>query len=271
MNKADLHVHTEVSDCSEQTEDILKQAKEIGLTHIAFTDHDTTQCANEHRKLALKYGIKAVPGVEMSAWDEESKKKVHILGYGYGETGRIEAIGSETLKKRDANCRRQIEILTVLGYDVPVEEVEKLAGRCIYKQHILKWLYDSGQSEALFGNIARNIFKNEGPCDFDIAYPDAEEVVKAIRADGGHPVLAHPGQQDVFHLIPKLVKAGLQGIEYNHPSHGEAERAKVKEAAEAFGLIMTGGSDYHGIYEKEERSLGSFLAPDEGIYNIFRQ
>lgn len=269
MYRADLHVHTEVSDGSERTEDILKRAREIGLTHIAFTDHDTTQCDNEHMKLALSYGIMAVPAVEMSAWDEESKKKVHILGYGYREVSHIEAIGSETLKQRDANCRKQIHILTELGYELPIQEVEKLAGRCIYKQHILKWLYASGQSEALFGDIARNIFKNGGPCDFDIPYPDAAEVVKAIRADGGQPVLAHPGQQDVFHLIPKLVKAGLEGLEYNHHSHGEAERAKAQAAAEAFGLFMTGGSDYHGIYEKDEWPLGCFMSPDEGVGKIF--
>lgn len=265
MYKADLHVHTEVSDCSERTEDILRTAKEIGLTHIAFTDHDTTACAKEHVELAKQYGITAIPAVEMSAFDEAAGKKVHILGYGYREGSRIEAIGSETLKKRDANCRKQIKILQELGYHIPLEEVEKRAGACIYKQHILKWLYDSGQSEELFGDISKHIFKNGGPCDFDISYPDAVEVIKAIKADGASAVLAHPGQQDVFHLIPKFAEAGLDGMEYNHHSHKEEDKARVKKEAGKYGLFLTGGSDYHGIYEKGETKLGSYLAPEESI------
>lgn len=269
MFRADLHVHTEISDCSMQTGEILSKAKEIGLTHIAFTDHDTTRCAAEQVKLAKSYGITAVTAVEMSAWDEESQKKVHILGYGYQKSARIEAIGKETLKKRDSNCKKQIEILKTLGYQIAQGDVEQLSAGCMYKQHILKYLLDSGQSEALFGKIYSSIFKNDGPCDFDIGYPDAAEVVKAIKADGGWAVLAHPGQQEVFQLVPRLVEAGLDGIECNHHAHGNTERKKAIESAREFGLFVTGGSDFHGIYEQGERALGSELAPLESkiIFN----
>ena len=79
MYLADLHVHTNVSDCSMSAENILKKAKKSGITHIAFTDHDTTQCAFEHQRLAAEFGIQAIPAVEMSAYDYEGKRKVHIL------------------------------------------------------------------------------------------------------------------------------------------------------------------------------------------------
>ena len=265
---ADLHVHTTVSDCSMGVETIIREAKRIGLTHIAFTDHDTAEQAWEHKEMAEANGLKATVGVEMSAYDFENARKVHILGYAYKTTEHIEAIGAETLRKRHANCLRQMAILEELGYHVPPEEVAKLAGRTIYKQHILDYLLRTGQSEMLFGDVYRRIFKNGGPCDFDIVYPRAEDCIRAIKADGGLAVLAHPGQMDNFSAIPRLIAAGLDGIEYNHHSHSEADKQKVAdicaqaETLEGKKLFMTGGSDFHGRYEKTAAALGAYPAPE---------
>lgn len=269
MYLADLHVHTSVSDCSLTAEAVLEKAKNEGLTHIAFTDHDTTQLAQEHIKLAQQYGIRAIAGVEMSAYDYERKRKVHILGYRYQRTEHIEAIGKETLKKRNANCLKQISILNTLGYQVPVEEVKKLAGSCIYKQHILDYLVQTEQSLELFGKIYQTVFKNAGPCDFDIEYPSALDAVRAIKADGGLAVLAHPGQLGNFPMIPELVQAGLDGIEYNHPSHSLEDKKKVAEAAKIYGLFLTGGSDFHGRYEKTICHLGEYSAPESSAEILF--
>lgn len=265
MYLADLHVHSSVSDCSMDAESILKEAEKAGITHLAFTDHDTTEQAWEHVELAKEYGIRAVTGVEMSAYDYRKDRKVHILGYGYTKTKYIEQIGGETLRKRNENCLKQIAILNELGYRIPVEEVEKLAGRCIYKQHILDYLLKTGQSKTLFGDIYKNSFKNGGPCDFDIEYPDAEDCVRAIKADGGLAVLAHPGQMGNYSAIHRLVEAGLDGIEYNHPSHSAADRKRVEEYAKSYSLFLTGGSDFHGRYEKTQSSLGEYPAPESSL------
>lgn len=266
MYQADLHVHSSVSDCSMRAEEILEEARRRGITHLAFTDHDTTEKAFEHVKLAETYGICAVPGVEMSAYDYRNNRKVHILGYGYKEVEYIEQIGRDTLKKRNANCEKQIEILNRLGYDVPLDEVKKLAGKCIYKQHILDYLVKTGQTDVMFGTIYRTIFKNGGPCDFDIAYPDAEDAVRAIKAAGGRAVLAHPGQQNNYSLIPRLVEAGLDGIEYNHPSHSNADKRQVREYADRYSLFLTGGSDFHGRYENTVSELGQYPAPENSRF-----
>lgn len=257
MYAADLHVHTRVSDGSMTAAEILAMARAKGVTHIAFTDHDTTKQSEDHKRLAAAYGIQAIRAVEMSAYDYESRKKVHILGYGYKHTEAIEKIGRATLKKRDENCRRQIGILNKLGFRVPEDAVKHLADDCVYKQHILDYLLKTGQSEALFGDIYWNIFKNGGPCDFDIEYPRAEDTVRAICRDGGFAVLAHPGQQDNFSVIPGLVAAGLSGIEWNHPSNDEEDRKKAAVYAGEYGLFLTGGSDFHGRYEREGADLGT--------------
>lgn len=262
MYLADLHVHTKVSDCSEDIATILNLAKEQGITHIAFTDHDTTKMSAEHVSRADAHGITAIPAVEMSACDYERKVKAHILGYGYITTSHIEKIGAETLKKRNENCLKQIGILKSIGYKIDENEIRKMAGDCIYKQHILAYLLKTGQTYAIFSDVYQNIFKNGGPCDFDIIYPDPVDCVKAICADGGTAVLAHPGQQNNFYLLSQLVEAGLKGIEYNHPSHGEAERKQVEEMALEYDLFLTGGSDFHGTYEKTQKKLGEYPAPE---------
>lgn len=85
----------------------------------------------------------------------------------------------------------------------------------------------------------------------------------AIRADGGYAVLAHPGQQQNFGLVPALVDAGLAGLELWHPSNSEADRARIRELAARHGLFCTGGSDFHGAYEAGRDRLGAFLAPED--------
>lgn len=269
MYLADLHVHTNISDGSETAETILKEAKKKGITHIAFTDHDTTKNASKHQELAGDYGIEAVTAVELSAYDFDGGKKVHVLGYGYSDGVHIEALGRETLARRNSNCLKQIEILESLGYRMEVEEIQALAGDCIYKQHILEYLVRTGQSETLFGAVYQEIFKNGGACDFDITYPSAEEAVRAVKADGGAAVLAHPGQQGNFDLVRQLTRAGLDGIEWNHPSHTDVHKRLAEDTAKEYGLLLTGGSDYHGRYERQCASLGAYPAHESSRELIF--
>lgn len=265
MYFADLHVHTNISDCSEPALQILKDAKQIGLTHIAFTDHDTTKDAEKHQKLAQSLGIHAVVGVEMSAYDFKGQKKVHILGYGYSQSRNIEQIGKETRKRRQKNCLRQMDILEHLGYRIDRAKVQELAKGCIYKQHILYYLVMTGQEDELFGRVYQELFKHGGPCDFDIVYPAASDVVKAIKGDGGTAVLAHPGQQGNYDIIGSLAKSGLDGIEWNHPSHNGKCREMSRQAADEYGLFLTGGSDFHGRYENGSGALGKHPAHETSV------
>ena len=172
--------------------------------------------------------------------------------------------------RRHGNSLRKIEILRELGYKITEEDVRRYAGKYIYKQHILKYLVDSGQEDELFGKVYYTLFKQNGPCDFDITYVDAVEAVQAINADGGKAVLAHPGQQDNFSMIPQLKEAGLWGIELLHPMHNQADREKVLAEAERFGLYCTGGSDYHGTYTKTIHELGHY-SPAEATVRLLTE
>ncbi|MDR1183475.1 MAG: PHP domain-containing protein, partial [Coriobacteriales bacterium] len=118
----------------------------------------------------------------------------------------------------------------------------------LYKQHVMAALTEHPYGSDVYAELYHRLFKQGGICARDIPYVDAREAVEAVRQDGGIAVLAHPGQQGVYDLVPSLVDAGLEGIEKYHPAHNEGDWRRVDQLAQAFDLIRTGGSDYHGAY-----------------------
>ena len=262
--KADLHVHSVQSDGSLTRREILLRAQALGITHLAFTEHDDTRFAAAAQALGRSFGVTVLPAVEISAFDEALGRRAHILGYLYTRTAAIEAVCAPVLRRRHENCLRQLAVLAQHGYRITPDDVLPYAqGGTLYKQHLLQYLVDSGQSEALFGEVYRRFFAPGGLCAHRIDYPDARAAVAAIRADGGYAVLAHPGQQQNFALVPALAAAGLSGIELNHPSNSEEDRRRVRALCAQHGLFCTGGSDFHGAYETGRDQLGAFLAPDD--------
>lgn len=260
--KADLHIHSTLSDGSDTRKEILEKARLQGIDIISFTEHDSVAEFESGLALAKEYGITAIPGVEISAFDFTTGKKAHILGLGYKTGEHITALCEPLLARRHKNSLIKIEILQEMGYKITAEDVWKYASKYIYKQHILKYLVDSGQEDEMFGKVYYTLFKQNGPCDFDIRYVDAQKAVQAIVADGGKAILAHPAQQDNFDMLPALKEAGLWGIELLHPVHTAADMQRTAAAATKFGLYCTGGSDYHGTYTKTIHTMGAY-SPNE--------
>ena len=256
MINADLHLHSTFSDGSEPVEKLIVMAKCAGLTHIAFTDHDMLSHNAYAAVCGKKAGITVVPGIEISAYDKDSGKKAHILGYGIKSGKNVEALCEPTRRRRNENCLRQIRILRENGY--PIKESTFSAYDCIFKQQIMNYLVQNGVAESLFGDFYRAIFKNGGICDFDIEYADVYAAVRAVTEDGGIAVLAHPGQQQNFDLIEKLLPYGLAGAELNHPANSQEDKEKIAAICEQHELFVTGGSDYHGIYEAGRIAVGDF-------------
>ncbi|MDR2106852.1 MAG: PHP domain-containing protein, partial [Coriobacteriales bacterium] len=249
---ADLHVHTTVSDGSESFEQVLRAARGLGLTHVAFTNHDTLAGIPFALSLQKRFGVVVTGGIEISGWDAKAQRKVHVLGYGF-ETDNAPAIRGlcdPVLERRRTNTLWQIEQLERCGFAIDRSAIQALArdSTSLYKQHVMATLTREPYGSDGYVALSRRLFGPGGICARDIPYVDAREAVWAIRQDGGIAVLAHPGQQGVFDLVGQLVDAGLEGIEKYHPSHGVADWQRVDELARAYGLIRTGGSDYHGAY-----------------------
>lgn len=247
----DLHVHSTTSDGSDTFAQVLEQARSRGVARLAFTNHDTTAGLAEAREQGERVGVEVIGGIEVSAYDFERGRKVHILGLGIEEGApALAALCGPLLERRNANSLWQLDRLVEAGYDVDVNRAMELAraSTCLYKQHMMAALTDDPYPSAGYRALYRSLFKDGGICDRDIAYVDARDAVRAIVEDGGLAVLAHPGQLDSYDLVPALVACGLGGIERFHPDHTPKDHKRCADLAERHNLACTGGSDYHGTF-----------------------
>lgn len=261
MLKADLHIHSTVSDGSMSIAEIIEEAVNRRLNAISITDHDTlSQVAQTPRDGR----IKIIPGLEISAVDKKNDLRVHILGYHIQSPETVEKLTQPLLEARHQNTMRQIAILKEHGYEIDIGKLQPADGKYLYKQHVMDYLVSTGQATEMFGGFYKKTFKNNGICHFDITYIDAFEAVETIKKAGGYAVLAHPGQQHNFYLIPDLVRHGLDGLECNHHTHKDLDRLTVREYAKRFGLFMTGGSDFHGKYEPQDEGIGDIISDESG-------
>ena len=261
--KADLHVHSSYSDGSDTVEEVLQAAKNKGVTHISFVDHDTIKGLPEILELGKKYGIKVIPGIEISAFDFKRKRKVHILGYSYNlEAKHIQSLCQIVAERRQAHSLWQIAQIKAAGYQLNEEDIMETAkpSDTIYKQHIMKHLTNEAYSSSAYKQLYKILFKGDGIASGDIEYIDVFDAVRAIVADGGLAVVAHPGQLDSYDLIPELVEIGLGGIERNHFDHSAEDCHRVEALSNKYQLVMTGGSDYHGHYGKSIQ-VGEIVSP----------
>lgn len=272
----DLHAHSAFSDGSQTVSELIAEARERGLAGIAVVDHDSLRQLSSVRAEARAAGFPVLAGVEVSCIDATSGRKVHILVYGLEATpdgcGPLERIVDETLALRCANSLWQAWTLeragvAPCGHPATVASVLEVshASTGFYKQHIMQALTGLCYRDAEYQRIYRRLFKGGGIVERDIPlYPEVIEAVRAAREQGGIPVLAHPQQMNSWDAVPALVAAGLMGIEAFHPDNDDAASARCFELARRFGLICTGGSDYHGRYGAPVCMGERFITPGEG-------
>lgn len=261
--KADLHVHTDISDGSLNLTETLKLAKKNNIMHLGITNHDTVKGLSEAVIKGREEGVKVIPGIEISAYDFESGKKVHILGFNFDIEGKnIKKLCNPILERRNINSIWQINRLISNGYKINIENILSRAKNSgiIYKQHIMAELTDAPYADKEYTVLYKQLFKGGGICDRDIEYAAAEAAVRAIKEDGGVAVLAHPGQLKSYGIIERLIKEGLDGIELYHVDHSEEDHRKINEYCKIYNLIATGGSDFHGAYGKI-KCIGAALCP----------
>ncbi|WP_010648694.1 PHP domain-containing protein [Oceanobacillus massiliensis] len=249
--KADLHIHSNHSDGSSSTMEIMQSAREKGVTHLSIVDHDTVEGLPEAVRVGRSLGIKVISGIEISAYDFKRKRKVHILGYNYHlDAQHIRTVCEPLRKRRHRHSRWQMEQIQEAGYSIDRSRIEQQAqpSDTVYKQHIMDCLTKASYPSEEYQQLYKKLFKNDGAASGDIEYADAFKAVRAIVADGGLAVVAHPGQLDSYEIIPELVEAGLGGIERNHPDHTAQDHKRVEDLAREHDLVMTGGTDYHGRF-----------------------
>lgn len=261
MNKADLHLHTHFSDGVHSVDEIFEKAKEAGLTTIAITDHNWSAHIKENQKKAIEFELDYIQGIEISAIFEDST--VHILGYSR----------NFDLKKLTAGLQKQVEGFTDRS------------------RKIVKKINDDGKIKIDFANIKRKykgciqnfpVMVEVGKAlnmpplskettslyhSYCIPYGDyllkPVDVVKLIKDCGGVAVLAHPavhwrkmGREKFDRLFDILLEAGIDGVEAIHSDQDESEEKEIFDLAKKHQLLITGGSDFHGLSVSPTRHVG---------------
>lgn len=265
---ADLHCHTKLSDGSVGIEDLIVIAQKSGIDTIAITDHDCLAGTVRGQVIGKRYGVNVIPGVEISAFDFDAGKKVHILCYLADSPNRLEGICKRTSVARKR--AGQIMMLKVASR-FPVTSdfiIAHASGSTnLYKQHIMHALMDAGYTDSIFGSLYKALFDPSSEINVlaPTKYPSVEEVIEEIHGAGGIAVLAHPAKLNNFDEINNYVKLGLDGIEIWHPSADEETVEKLLSICARKGLLSTGGSDFHGIYGEKTVTLGACSTPQANL------
>ena len=247
----DLHTHSTCSDGTLSPTQLVRAAREAGVTHLALTDHDTVAGLAEAREEAGIQGIAFLGGLEISA--EFQPGTMHILGYGFdeGSPSLLEKLAYVQQARRDRNPKI-VSILNRLGLGVTMEEVaDEAGGEVVGRPHFAAVLLRKGYVKSTQEAFDRYLAKGQ-PAYMDKVRLSPEDSIAAIRTAGGVAVLAHPlqlkasGDEALEAAISGLAKLGLQGMECYYRNHTQEDTARFLGLARRHDLVPTGGSDFHG-------------------------
>lgn len=255
----DLHTHSTASDGQYTPTELVQLAKELGLETLAVTDHDTTDGLAEAVQAGKQLGLRVIRGIELSAREYRS---LHILGYGIDPAAPgLSVLCQEMKEGRDQRNQRIIDFLNSQGVEIPLAEVEALAGGRIvgrphFAQVLVRHSYASSNREAFERYLDTAEFHKRA----ERPKPPVQMCIEVIKAAGGRASLAHPyqiGMEDraLEALVQRLVEYGLDAIECYYPKYSPEQQAFYLHLAEKFHLHIAGGSDFHGERVKPEVRL----------------
>src|SRR5262245_56500246 len=263
---ADLHLHTNFSDGTYSPEEVVELAVRNKLAAIALTDHDTVEGCERATRACEAAGIEFIAGTELTA--EQNGNELHILGY-FLDTGNPRLL-SEIAKfqvVRQDRIREMVERLNQLDVPLQAEAVLALANcRSPGRPHVARAVVKAGLCSSLDEAFERFLKKNR-PAWVPKAKMSALEGIGLIHQAGGLAVMAHPGLNHTDEVIPELVEAGLDGIECFHTKHSTATVEHYLELADEFQLLVTGGSDCHGL-SKGKPLIGTIKLPFEHVEKL---
>lgn len=274
----DLHSHSIRSDGFLSPSKVVERAHGNGVKVLALTDHDTMSGIPEALEAARKFGMRIIPGVEISTMfsprgESGSEEPVHVLAY-YSSCGptRCEELEKFLASIRDGRyLRAKNMVLKLNNLKLPLkwEHVAKIAGKGVApgRLHVARAMVEAGHVENLRQAFTRYLYDG-GPAYSTGSEPQAEEAVKLICETGGVAVLAHPwALKNPVTIVRRLKDAGLHGIEVYR---SDGKLAAYNDLADDYGLVKLGGSDYHGRGGQSESDLGSVNLPVLAVHDFLK-
>jgi predicted metal-dependent phosphoesterase TrpH len=244
----DLHLHTTASDGRCTPEELVDRVAAAGVTVMAVTDHDTTAAVHEVQAVASARGVEAHAGIEVTAVDDG--RDVHVLGYflNPSEPRLMQFLRTQRetrVKRVHVIAGRLAELGVPIDLQALLDESERNPGRSIGRPQVARALIRAGHVADTKEAFDR-FLANDGPAFVTRPGSSPEVVVGIIQGAGGLASLAHPGRTRVDSRIAQLAAAGLDALEVYHSDHDEAAVRRYHAMATELGLLMTGGSDFHG-------------------------
>jgi len=268
--KLDLHVHSTASDGRLTPRELVALATSSGVDVIALTDHDSTEGIDEALKAAQEFpSFKVIPGVEIST--DVPSGEVHILGYFMDSTNPELKESLEKLRNsRRIRAQKMLVKLDSLGMHVEWDRVQEIAGAgSIGRPHIAQAMLEQGYVFSLKEAFNKYIGR-EGPAYVEREKMTPTQAVELIVKAKGLPVIAHPAEiNDLENLIPQLQKVGLAGLEAYYNNYPLKLMRHLASLAHKYGLIATGGTDYHALENTGEVPLGGVKIPPECVKQLF--
>lgn len=258
MRTVDLHTHTTVSDGTCTPSELVRLAAEKGLSAVAVTDHDAVEGWYEAARAGAETGVEVVPGIEIST---KFRGAVHILGY-FIDPGSpvLDEVLDWIVRDRDERNRKMAALMEADGIPIRYEEMQARFGAVVGRPHFARVLTELGLAESINDAFARFVEKGQ-KYYVGRSFLSIERSVELIGEAGGVAVLAHPFQYrmddaGLRELIEHCMEHGLRGMECRYSGYTKEQEDYLEALAEEYGLVKTGGSDFHGA-NKPAIALGT--------------
>ena len=272
----DLHAHSAASDGSDTPAELVGLAAQAGLSAIALTDHDTLEGIPEARKEAGRVGIELISGVELACrWDRGG---LHIVSlFIEPEAGPLQDRLAEFRAGREVRNRKICRLLKEIGIEIDYPEVlDQAQGDSVGRPHFGALLVAKGYVPDISAAF-RDYLGPDGVAYAVRPLLPLEEVVGLVRNSGGVPVLAHPHTlglntaDEYADFFGKAASYGLVGVECYYSGYSTETRRQLEESIRSFGLLPSGGSDYHGSYKPDLQvgvGKGDLMVPDRILEDL---
>ncbi len=269
MGKIDLHVHSTASDGRLSPEEIVRKAEELRLSAMALTDHDSVDGIAPALRVARTFPrLKFIPGVEVST--DVPSGEVHVLGY-FIDYNNHELLASLARFRNSRQARAQGIIAKLADFGIRIEwsRVLEIAGDgSVGRPHIARAMLEKGYITSIKEAFDKYISR-DGPAYVEREKMTPAEAAELIVRTDGLPVMAHPFTvADPEAMIVELKAAGLAGIEAYYNGYTADETSQLVRLAEEHGLIVTGGSDYHGLGGSDETDMGGTAVPEDSVEQL---
>jgi hypothetical protein len=260
--RVDLHSHTTRSDGNTPPRELVRLAREAGLDVLAVTDHDTVEAVEDCLGAGKEFGVRVVPGIELSAHFEG--RDVHVLGFGIDvRSPSLRASLEELHRLRRERVGRICGKLAGLGVALePSEVLAEAGGKSVGRRHVARAMLKKGLVRSIDDAFDR-FLAEKSPANVPAHELTPAGAAELVAGNGGVASLAHPGFLDDDPLVERILDSAprIRAVEVYHRYDSPRKHLRYLEVARRRGLIATGGSDFHGDEHPHNAGLGSFLTP----------